>query len=297
MAGDLLFGRICKLTINIPVASTTDFSDVTPNQIEINSESTPEAQGLRVQFKINKSTQKEPNNSEITVTNLSPTNRGKLQVKGVKVILEAGYIDTGLTRLFYGDARTIDHLRDGADWKTVFKLGDGERAYRNARISQSFSGGAGASDVLNYLGAQSGLAIGNVSEAAAGLSTTFDQGYVLHGKWSDEMQKLANAVGFTWSIQNGALQVLAPGESIPGVVPEISPESGLIGSPEMGTPEKKGKPGLLEFKCLLQPMVPGGRIKIVSKRYNGFITIKKLEFEGDTESGPWYSSGKGVLNG
>ncbi len=298
MADDLLFGRICRLLVNVPVDDPKDFSDTTPNQFEINSGVDANAQGLRVQFKITKTDQKEPNTSEITVTNLSPTSRGRLQVKGVKVSLEAGYIGTGLTRLFYGDARTIDHLRDGASWNTVLKLGDGERAYRYARVNQSFSGGVNAGDVLQYLGDASGLSLGNVSEASDRIKDiTFDQGYVLHGRWSDEMHKLVSSLGYTFSIQNNAIQVLLPDESVSSDVLEISPYTGLIGSPEMGTPEKKGKPALLCFKTLLQPIFPGGRVKVVSKRYNGFVKIKKVEFEGDSESGPWYATAKGVLGG
>src|SRR4051812_17238385 len=58
---------------------------------------------LRVQFKIKKTTKKEPNTAEITITNLNPEHRAQLQTQGGKFILLAGYESTGVEQLFVGD--------------------------------------------------------------------------------------------------------------------------------------------------------------------------------------------------
>lgn len=291
-----LYGRRARIVVAIPVAS--DFHSTTFDELEVNAgEGTDGEPGLRVAFKIEKSDGKEPNNSEITITNLSPDSRGKLQKKGVKVTLEAGYDATGLSKIFRGDARSIDHVRNNADWDTKIKCGDGERAWRFARVNESFAAGTGAGDVLNYLAEQSGLQIGSVPSVVASLTTRYDHGYVVSGSWAHEMDKLVKSIGYKWSVQDETLQVLLPGEASKAAVPEISPETGLVGSPEFGTPEKKGKPALVKFKSLLQPTQPGARVKLKSDRYNGFVRVKKISIEGDTHGGNWYTTFQGVLLG
>lgn len=296
--GDTLYGRRSKLTIAIPVKTAGDYKNTTTaDVVEINGGDEPSAPGLRIRFKVKKSREKEPNTAEILVTNLSPTRRQSLQVKGVKVLLEAGYAATGLSRLFAGDARTIDHLREGPDWSTSMKCGDGERGFRFARANESFSPGNTAADVLKYLGKQLGLDQGNVAQEAAKILTRFDQGYVVWGPAQQALDRLLTSIGFGYSIQDGAIQVLATDAVIQGVaIPEISPDTGLIGSPEMGVPEKAGQPALCKFKCLLTPTRPGALVKLRSERYNGQLSVKKCEFEGDTAGGPWYTTIEGVLS-
>lgn len=296
MANDVLFGRRARLTISIPVATPGDYTHTTSDDIEINGGDDPLRPGLRIQFKIKKSGEKDPNSAEITVTNLSPTRRASLQQKGVKLTLEAGYQSTGLTRIFRGDVRTADHVRDGADWNTVFKCGDGERAYRNARVNESFAPGTGAGAILRTLAERSGLAMGNIPDIALDLQQTYDQGYIATGRWAYEMDRLVKSLGYEWSTQDETLQVLLPDGILGAAIPEISPQSGLIGSPEMGTPDKKTKTALCKFKSLLLPSRPGAKVFVRSERYPGtFVKVKKCEMLGDTHGGDWYTNFEGVI--
>jgi hypothetical protein len=290
-----LFGRRCRVTVSIPVDTPGDFSTTTVDDLIIDGADDPLAPGMRVKFKIDKTDQKEPNTSVVVVSNLSPSTRSKLQKKGVKLALEAGYQATGMSRIFLGDVRTSDHVRNDADWDTTIKLGDGERAYRFARVSESFAARTPASAILQRLANLSGLVLGNVPDQAAALRQTFDQGYVAHGRWSDVFDAFVRSLRLTWSIQDGALQVLAPGTSVQAQIPLISPSTGLIGSPEMGTPEKKGKPALLKFKSLLFPARPGTEVQLQSARYNGRVRARKVSIEGDTHGGEWYTTVEGVI--
>lgn len=291
-----LYGRRCKLTIAIPVATPGDFKNVTNDVIEIDPNDQPDGVGLRIAFKITKTTEKNPNPAEITITNLSPTHRSALQVKGVRVSLEAGYQASGTSLIFSGDARTIDHIRDGANWNSVLKCGDGERAIKYARAAESFAPGTAAADVLKYLGRQLGLDAGNVSREAAKITTRFDQGWCAFGPASTALTDLLFAIGWGYSIQDGAIQVLRGDEPIDGVaIPDIGPDSGLIGSPEMGTPEKAGGPALLKFKSLLTPTRPGAKVRLRSRRYNGELRVKKCVHSGDTMGGEWYTDIEGTI--
>lgn len=288
MAGNnqALFGRICKLTIATPVSDPTNFKDTTSSEvIEINGGDG----GMRIQFKVKKTLKKEPNTSEIRVSNLSPDRRASLQKKGVKVLLEAGYKDTGLSRIFSGDVRTVDHVRSGADWETVMQLGDGERAWQFARVNESFAPGTPIANVVKTLAGSLGLDLGNTNDQLKDITGTFDHGYCASGSASRAFDGVMKACRFDWSVQDGALQLLKPGQALSQSIPEISPSSGLVNSPEMGTPQKKGKPTLVKFDALLTPVKPGAKARLKSERYDGDVRVVSVEFTGDTHGGDWYS--------
>lgn len=296
-SGNLLFDRRCRLTIATPVADKSDFHQVTSDVIEIDggvSEQRDDA-GMRVQFKINKSTKKEPNTSEITVTNLSGSRRASLQQKDVKLLLEAGYKEMGVNRYFSGDVRTVDHVRQKADWETLLKLGDGERAWKYARVYASFSVGTRAEDVLKTLARGMGLKLGNVDKQASSLTSVLDQGYAVAGNAARGLDQFVKSLRKTWSVQDDELQILDPYETLDLPIPDITPDTGLIGSPEMGSPPTKGKPQLVKFQSLLIPVKPGSKVKLKSSRYDGYVRVQACSFEGDTHGGPWYTTISGVL--
>jgi hypothetical protein len=280
-SGQALIGRIYKLTIATPVATPNNFKDTTSEVIEITD--------MRIQFSITKTLKKEPNTGEIRITNLSPSRRASLQKKGVKVRLEVGYKDTGLTQIFSGDVRTIDHVRMGADWETVMQLGDGERAWQFARVNESFAPGTPKSEVVRRLADSLGVDAGNVAKQIADITGTFDQGFAASGSASRAFDQVIRAVDLEWSMQDGALQLLRPDQALDATVPDITPTSGLIGSPEMGTPPTKGKPALVKFDALLTPVKPGSKVKLKSDRYDGYVKVVGVEFTGDTRGGAWYS--------
>lgn len=293
---DVLFDRRARVTFSTPSTIRGNFNQVLRDELVVEAgEGGERPTGLRVKFKVEKTDGKEPNTAEIVVTNLNDNSRSLIQKKGTKIILEAGYASTGLSRIWRGDARTVDNVRDGADWNSTVKGGDGERAYRNARVAESFAPGTSASTILQYLANASGLQIGNTPGVVLNLTEKFDQGYVVSGQWSHEIDRFLRSTGYKWSIQDDTLQVLLPGQATTAEVPLISPDTGLIGSPEFGSPEKKTKTALVKFKYLLQPTVPGAKVRLQSKRYDGFVRVKKCSMEGDTHGAEWYTSVEGVL--
>lgn len=290
-SGEALFDRRCRLTIANPVATPNDFKNVTTEVIEIDGGTTDDKTitGLRVRFDIKKSLKKEPNPGEIVVTNLSPKRRASLQQKGVRVTLEAGYKASGVTRIFTGDVRTIDHVRSGADWDTTLKLGDGERAWQYARVYESFAEGTAARDVLKAAVKGLGVEEGNLNKAISDVTKKIDQGFAIAGSAARAVDQIVKSLGMSWSVQDGQFQLLKPDAVLDLPIPEVSVSSGLIGSPEMGSPATKGKPALVKFKSLLIPMRPGTKVKLVSERYNGFVRVESCAFTGDTHGGNWFT--------
>jgi hypothetical protein len=255
-------------------------------------------EGLRVQFKVKKTTTKEPNCAEVSISNLSETSRASLQSKGVRVILEAGYVGN-LAQIFSGDARYISHVREGADWVTKVDLGDGERAYRWARVSESFKAGttvaAVVSKVAGALGLDTSAAVALVREK---VREQFTQGFTAHGRASDELDRLLTGRGLEWSIQDGRLQVTEVGKPAPGTAILLSASTGLIGSPAYGSPEKKDgenpstakKKHVLKVKSLLQPGIrPGARVQLDSLSVKGLFRVEAVTHTGDTHGGDWQS--------
>lgn len=292
-----LLGRVIRVTLTRPSAgfSTTDPA---ANAIVIEGANGPGSIGLRVVAKVDKTAQKEPNRGELTIYNLSPATRSALQVKGWRAIIEAGYVGTGLATVAVLDIRTVDHVLDNADWKTVLKGGDGERAFQFARASKSFAKGTTVGDVLRYCASALGLALGNTDAQAAKLGKVLYGGWTAHGAASMELDRIARAVGLTYSIQDGVIQILAPDESVAQSVPQLTQDTGLLGSPEMGSPAEAKKAASLKFKSLFLPQLrPGGRVHIRSARYDGIFRLLKVAHSLDTHSTDWYSECESIADG
>jgi hypothetical protein len=251
-------------------------------------------EGLRCVFKVVKSLKKEPNTLDLKIHNLSERTRSAVQKKGVPVIVSAGYDDRGAI-IFSGDARTADHVRDNTDWVTHVQCGDGERAYQFARVSKSFKPGTPVADVVRATARELGLGTGNLDTALAeggfrGGLTQFASGYSAKGRAALELDRLFRTVGLTWSVQDGHLQVLRGTKPVLGKAVLLTPNTGLIGSPDHGAPDTKGGPSILKVKALLNPQfICGGQVQVESDSVKGLFRIEKLEHEGDTEAGNWYS--------
>lgn len=278
---EALFGRRVSVLISSPVR---EFAKVGDLVVEVTD--------LRVQFKVSKSLGKEPNTAEIVITNLSRDRRAQLQQAGGKFILQAGY-DIVVEQLFVGDIRNVSHIRDGADWNTLIKSGDGERAYRWARVNESFKSGTPVKDVLLKIAQALGIDEGNLGETAKQFVGQYLNGYSAMGPAARELDRILRSEGYSWSIQDGAVQVLRDDTSTTLLIPDLRPDTGLIGSPEIGADEKTKGP-IVKAKSLLQPRIkPGGRVSITSERFKGEVRVTKVNHDGDTAGGPWYSSLEG----
>lgn len=266
---------------------------------------------LRMQFKVKKTLKKAPSTCEVSISNLSETSRAALQKKSLKVILEAGYPDN-IAQLFSGNSRYVDQKLEGATWVTKIQCGDGERAYRYLRTAESFRPGTRVVTVIESVMQSLGLpVIGHLAELRQ-TTEQFLQGYTAFGKVATELDRLLHNRGFTWSIQDGQLQILKVDGAFGEDVIRLAPDTGLIGSPEHGEPEKdvplqqvsgdaedvgftvpakkKTGPAVLKVKSLLQPgFRPGRRVKVESRGVNGVFRIETVEHTGDTFGADWYS--------
>lgn len=248
---------------------------------------------LRIAFKIEKSLSTDPNKVEVSIYNLSEESRKKTQKKDAALIVQAGYEDN-IAQIFSGTVRVVSHVLNGGDRITKLLAGDGEKEFRTARINESFAPGATFSQVAKKLLDQLGLKDGNLlSELGKGNFrqglTDFANGKVAHGLASAELQTLLKSAGLSYSIQDGAIQVLRPGSALELDPVLLDGSAGLVGSPEYGE-TGKDKHLVLKAKSLLQPgLVPGRRVKIESETTSGLFRVDKVTHNGDTHAQQWYS--------
>jgi len=244
---------------------------------------------LDVAFEITKSlSSKTPNSAEMRIWNLNAEHRKRLQeLEKVYVSLEAGYVG-GTSLLFRGDLRDVLSTREGSDWITTI-TSDSGRLARKRRILKSFAPGATVENVLNAAAKAMGVRLGNtaaktVSAKIQGTQASkFFNGYALAGAIEGELDRLARSCGLEWSIQDDELQFLDQGMPLQELGIKLSPETGLIGSPE------PGNKGITEARCLMIPdLFPGRRIQITSEHVTGIYRAETTKHVGDTAGHDWY---------
>jgi hypothetical protein len=243
---------------------------------------------LRMTFRVEKSISSKPNTAEITITNLNAESRGLFTVSPIHVRLVAGY--DGETKLLCaGDKRWSESRRDRADWVTKVTIGDGERAYKHARVAKSYKAGTSRKTIVADLAASMGLKMPRNADDAIELVEKFASGAVLEGPSAEEMTRILGPAGKSWAVQDGRLQILGDRET-EGTALLLSPSSGLVGSPEYGDPPAKGKPAILKARALLRPeALPGRLVALESREVVGNFRAIRVVHSGDTRGPDYYT--------
>ncbi len=250
--------------------------------------------GLRLKFKAEKSLVKDPNTLDLQIYNLAAATRAKMQSRGTEIVLVAGYKGTEQV-IFSGKSRTIDHVRDGPSWATHVQCGDGEDSFRRF-TSRSFAPGAAwsdvAKDIARDLMVNAGDALAKLGSGDfKGTFDTFLQGYTAHGPAVREFDRVMSAAGLEWSIQDEKLQILTKNKASDERAIVLSPGTGMVGSPDHGSPKNPKQPPLLKVKSLLQGgLRPGRAVEVRASKINGFYRCWKVTHEGDTHGPEWYTS-------
>lgn len=271
-----LFGRDMTVfvnTIKIPMRDE-DTQDLLPM--------------LRCTFKVEKTLKRQPNTIELTMYNLSPEHRKSLQKVHIPVAIVAGYVDNA-HQIFAGDLTYAKSVKTDNDWVTTLQAADGSKRLKLARINTSIKGPAQPADALKAITGALGLGNGNLNDVigAGSLRNNFKQytqGIAMSGKADDQLDKVLKPMGYDWSIQDGQLQILAPGKARATQAYVLGPTSGLVGSPEAGDD------GSLKVRSLLIPqLTPGQPVQLNSQDFQGFYRIEKTTFLGDTHGNDWFA--------
>jgi len=255
---------------------------------------TLQTDALDVEFKIKRTLRATPGTCELTIFNLTDAHRREIHgARRPLVQVEAGYRDTGLSLLFRGDGRRSQIERDGTDFNVKVLAGDGAFAIRTARCGRAFGPDTRLDEVVRAIADAMGVGTGNVPEAlrAAGLDRVgalFPRGTAVRGPAARELTALLHSARLSWSIQDGVLQVLPYGGALARTAVLLSPDTGLVGSPEIG------EHGALKARAFLQPdLVPGRQVQLASAVQRGLYRITTAEYTGQSTGGgssPWYAA-------
>ena len=244
---------------------------------------------LRMAFRIEKSLKKQPNKCEITINNLVRRTRAEFQTSPAHIAFSAGYAGT-VKQLYKGDILYAPSRKEGTEWLTEVQAGTGAQAFRHGRVSQTFKAGTDLKTLVVRAAKSMGLSVPKSIQEGKEMLSKIRSGVTLDGLSHREMSRLLDAKGLGWSVQDDQLQIIRDGDTNKAQAIVISPELGMIGSPEMGTPEAKGKAPILKVKTLLDgDITPGGLLQVNSRDITGNFKILRVIHVGDTHGQPWYS--------
>ena len=186
-----------------------------------------------------KTEHEEPNETTLTIYNLSKDSRAFLSKKGTTIEISAGYKDTSGV-ISKGQIDTVTSKHDGTTWATEIQILDGARAARNVKISETFKAGTAYQSIFNklidLLTAQTEekeippLKRGNIDLSA--VTGNINSAMTLKDLAIDRFSQLCKSFNLRWYVIDGALYTAKSNLSIANDLIELNPGSGLIGRPE-----------------------------------------------------------------
>lgn len=254
---------------------------------------TLDVSALDISFEVKKNLKPEPNTAKIQIWNLSASQRRQLETaKSIPVRLEAGYAETGLTQVYFGEVRSAWSYNDGpGDIVTEIGTGDGEQAARE-RIHIPLGPKSPPDQALAAIAKALGVGPGNLAKATTVLRSRtkaiFPVASALSGNAYRNMTDFCRSADLEWSIQDGNLQILDRDKATEQTALLVSAATGLVGSPSAGYDSKTGKHLVNLVTFLLPDMKPGRLIVLDSIAVKGGYRVLEVEYLGDTAGTQWY---------
>lgn len=266
---------------------------------------------FRVQFTIRRGDFQTPNTADVRIYNLAKSTANQIRNEFTQLIIQAGY-EGNFGLIFIGSIKQYRLGRiDQKDSYVDITAADGDQAYNFATISKSLEAAAasptGVAKVLVDamsrfdVSATPGYEPNYVNNAPV-------RGRVFYGMARDELRQFANDQQCSWSIQDGKLVLIPLTSYIPGQVPLLSPQTGLIGLPEQ---TQNG----ISIRVLLNPAIKIGQtvklqstinlyrygLDVQSLAQNDFLSqaiktnadglyyVMAADHSGDTRGNAWYT--------
>jgi hypothetical protein len=266
---ELLFGRVVTLNID-----------------------GDELEGYDIDFDVERTLEPEPNKARIKVYNLEENIRTRAQVADARVALKVGYERTS-GQIFLGDIRYVSSALVGPDWVTTIEAGDGEKAYRESTVALTWAPGKKIGQVVKeILETFDGVASGDFEKTfQKAVKEQFPRGGALSGQSVRVLDELVRGYGYRVSIQDGQFQFVdATGQNQRTAV-KLTPDTGLIGEPELGEKDKKTGKRRGKVRTLIQPSIlPGSVIQVAgSSSVKGQFVVQKVTHSGSNWQDAFYT--------
>lgn len=255
----------------------------------------------QITFSIKKDNNKDPNQAEITVYNLSDDTVNYIN-RGIRnnlaVALAVGYEGQELIMIFKGTIQWVSDTFERVDRKTVLHCLDGGINIAEARTSRSYPKGTKVSSVVTDLVKDLGTTEGNIHVDS---TQTLSSATAMCGNTSHYLEHICKSIDHNVSIQDGSVYVTPRSQMSSARSAYISPETGLIGSPEpfhndikptKKVTKKSKKPKKptdgVKFKCQMNgAILPEKTIWLKSRDYDGPFKVVSVSHNGDKEGAEW----------
>lgn len=222
---------IQKRTKNSAFKSTVDL-DTKLGTTEKSSSNLYLLQDHQITFSIKKDNNKDPNQAEIVVYNLSDDTVNYIN-RGIRnnlaVALAVGYEGEELVMVFKGTIQWVSDTFDSVDRKTTLHCLDGGINIAEARTSRSYPKGTKIKRVVTDLVKDLGTTEGNIH---VDNDQTLSSATAMCGNTSHYLEHICKSIDHNVSIQDGSVYVTPRSQMSSARSAYISPETGLIGSPE-----------------------------------------------------------------
>lgn len=291
---------IQKRTKNSAFKSTVDL-DTKLGTTEKSSSNLYLLQDHQITFSIKKDNNKDPNQAEIVVYNLSDDTVNYIN-RGIRnnlaVALAVGYEGEELVMVFKGTIQWVSDTFDSVDRKTTLHCLDGGINIAEARTSRSYPKGTKIKRVVTDLVKDLGTTEGNIH---VDNDQTLSSATAMCGNTSHYLEHICKSIDHNVSIQDGSVYVTPRSQMSSARSAYISPETGLIGSPEpfhndikptkkVTKSSKKAKKPTdgVKFKCQMNgAILPEKTIWLKSRDYDGPFKVVSVSHNGDKEGKEW----------
>ncbi|HCJ8179822.1 TPA: hypothetical protein NV830_001156 [Escherichia coli] len=291
---------IQKRTKNSAFKSTVDL-DTKLGTTEKSSSNLYLLQDHQITFSIKKDNNKDPNQAEIVVYNLSDDTVNYIN-RGIRnnlaVALAVGYEGEELVMIFKGTIQWVSDTFDSVDRKTTLHCLDGGINIAEARTSRSYPKGTKIKRVVTDLVKDLGTTEGNIH---VDNDQTLSSATAMCGNTSHYLEHICKSIDHNVSIQDGSVYVTPRSQMSSARSAYISPETGLIGSPEpfhndikptkkVTKSSKKAKKPTdgVKFKCQMNgAILPEKTIWLKSRDYDGPFKVVSVSHNGDKEGKEW----------
>lgn len=245
---------------------------------------------FRVSFDLTKTLEPDGSTGVVQIYNPSNATRDRLVKDAQFIVINAGYDGSPLEELFSGDVVRSVYVHERPDTFLEFEMVDAARALRDSRIALAFAAGTPIQLVLDAVLNRLDLPVEPSGFQVDGI---YQQGIAFSGRARDALNKVTAKAGVTWSIQDGRVQLLRPDDpEVTGAV-RLTPQTGLIASPEKlddresETEANKG-PGYI-IQSLLNPKIrPGSRLLLSAEGIEeAEFIIDAVSHTGDIRGNDW----------
>ncbi|WP_175920741.1 phage protein [Burkholderia pyrrocinia] len=266
---------------------------------------------LRIVFRVKRGDLQTPNSASIRVYNVSATTAQRAESREfTRVVLQAGY-EGNYGIIFVGQIKQVRRGRESqTDTFLDITAADGDSAYNFAVVNTTLAAGSTATDHVAAATAAM-IPYGVTAGYQPALPTNpLPRGKVMFGMARDFLRSVARTTQTVWSIQDSKVVLVPETAYMPGEIPVVTSETGMVGMPQQTS-------NGIEVKMLLNPSVKIGRLiqidntSIQQYEYSlnvgqqaeneriemqaklqddGFYYVMLADVSGDTRGEEWYTS-------